>query len=410
MVDRSTASGVQQARPRRARRGHVRVPACCRWLIVGLAVTGCSATERTAPPRVGASGPVPVIVAPPRPFRIATLAARRHAATAPARLAELQPGDGAAVPESAQAAPANWQMAVAAPAPAGAGIREALEAYGAAFNRHDAAALATHWTDEGTSIDLASGEVTAGRAAVQDVFSALFSQDGAATIDLEVESIRPIRPDVAVVDGITRLSFAEGVATGSRFSAVMVRGDDGQWRLESMREAPTARAAAPAAAAHPLDDLAWLLGAWEDIGEGVTAGTRCFWSAGRGFLVRTHAVTIDDMPEARPAPGDERIPGLLPAGPARSLELTELVGWDPHDQVIRSWVFTSTGGFAEGRWTREGAAWKVHLEGRGRDTGRSCVCTLHPQGIDGLSVTCDGDALAHLLPPACDFVRTARAD
>lgn len=308
--------------------------------------------------------------------------------------------------------PANWQMAVAQavtmPAAAGAGIREALEAYGAAFNRHDAAALATHWTDEGTSIDLASGEVTAGRAAVQDVFSALFAQDGAATIDLEVEAIRPIRADVAVVDGVTRLSFAEGASTGNRFSAVMVRGDDRQWRLESMREAPAARAAAPAA--HPLDDLAWLLGAWEDVGEGVTAGTRCFWSTGRGFLVRTHAVTIDDVPEARPAPGDERIPGLLPAGPARSLEVTELVGWDPHDRVIRSWVFTSAGDFAEGRWTRDGAGWTVHLEGRGRDTGRSCVCTLAPQGIDGLSVTCDGDALAHLLPPACDFVRTARAD
>jgi hypothetical protein len=33
-----------------------------------------------------------------------------------------------------------------------------------------------------------------------------------------------------------------------------------------------------------------------------------------------------------------------------------------------------------------------------------------PQGADGLTVTYDTDALAHLLPPACDFVRTARAE
>jgi uncharacterized protein (TIGR02246 family) len=405
MVNRITGHGPRQGR------ADGRTWAGCRWLLVGLGLAGCSSTAPPPPRRGGTSGPVPVIVASPRPFRISALAARRAAQAAPARLAELQAGDRSALSESAppEATPANWQTAVVAPATTSAAIRAALAAYGTAFNRHDAAALATHWTDGGTSIDLASGEVTAGRAAVQDVFSALFSQDGAATIDLDVEAIRPIRPDVAVVDGITRLSFAEGAATGSRFSAVMVRGDDGQWRLESMREAPAA-AAEPAAAAHPLDDLAWLLGAWEDIGEGVTAGTRCFWSAGRGFLVRTHAVTIDDVPAARPAPGDERIPGLLPAGPARPLELTEIVGWDPHDQAIRSWIFTSSGGFAEGRWTREGATWKVHLEGRGRDTGRSCVCTLIPQGGDGLSMTCDGDALAHLLPPACDFVRTARAD
>lgn len=415
MVERISVDGARRVcRPRR-RPGHAgfgaRVTAGG-WLLVGVALAGCSSAERTPPPRVGVSGPVPVIVSRPRPFSISTLAARRPGRAAPARLAGLEPGDGAAVPETAggDAAPVNWQMAVATPVAAEQGIREALRAYGAAFNRHDAAALAAHWTDEGTSLDLASGDVTAGRAAVQDVFSALFAQDDAAAIQLEVEAIRPVRADVAVVDGVSRLSFAEGASTGNRFSAVMVRGDDGQWRLESMREAPAASATAPAAAAHPLDDLVWLLGAWEDIGEGVTAGTRCFWSAGRGFLVRTHAVTLDDVPQARPAPGDERIPGLLPAGPPRALELTEIVGWDPHEEVIRSWVFTSTGGFAEGRWTRDGAAWKVRLEGRGRDTGRSCVCTLLPQGIDGVSVTCDSDALAHLLPPACDFVRTARAD
>jgi uncharacterized protein (TIGR02246 family) len=415
MVERISVDGARRVCRSCRRPGHAGVGARVTaggWLLVGVALAGCSSAERTPPPRVGASGPVPVIVSRPRPFSISTLAARRTGQAVPARLAGLEPGDRPAVTETAggDAAQVNWQMAAAAPVAAEQGIREALRAYGAAFNRHDAAALAAHWTDEGTSLDLASGDVTAGRAAVQDVFSALFAQDDAAAIQLEVEAIRPVRADVAVVDGVSRLSFAEGASTGNRFSAVMVRGDDGRWRLESMREASAAPATAPAAAAHPLDDLVWLLGAWEDIGEGVTAGTRCFWSAGRGFLVRTHAVTLDDVPQARPAPGDERIPGLLPAGPPRALELTEIIGWDPHEEVIRSWVFTSTGGFAEGRWTRDGAAWKVRLEGRGRDTGRSCVCTLLPQGIDGVSMTCDSDALAHLLPPACDFVRTARAD
>jgi hypothetical protein len=186
--------------------------------------------------------------------------------------------------------------------------------------------------------------------------------------------------------------------------------EDGQWRLASMREASASQTAATSSPAHPLAELGWLVGSWEDIGAGVTAGTACFWSAGRGFLVRTHTVTFDDTPEARPAPGDERIPGLLPAGPRRPLELTEIIGWDPRERAIRSWVFTSTGGFAEGTWSREASGWKVRLEGRGADSGLTCVCALVPQGADGLTVTCDTDALAHLLPPACDFVRTARAE
>jgi len=376
---------------------------------------------------VRATSRVPVVVSEPRPFRVTQLAVHGHPGTshrsAPGRLPSV-PGTGRAAVTSPEARPGEWQTTaaqtvipslVAEPvdrdrdATAAAHIRAALRAYLTAFNRHDASGLASLWTAGGTSVDLASGEVTAGRDAVQGVFAALFAEDESASIDIDVESIRPLREGVAVVDGVTRLSFDGADPTQTRFSAVMVE-EDGQWRLASMREASASQTTAPSSPAHPLAELGWLVGSWEDIGAGVTAGTACFWSAGRGFLVRTHTVTFDDTPEARPAPGDERIPGLLPAGPRRPLELTEIIGWDPRERAIRSWVFTSTGGFAEGTWSREASGWKVRLEGRGADSGLTCVCALVPQGADGLTVTCDTDALAHLLPPACDFVRTARAE
>jgi uncharacterized protein (TIGR02246 family) len=277
-----------------------------------------------------------------------------------------------------------------------------------AFNRHDPAALAAHWTGAGESVDLDSGEVTAGREAVRAVFSALFEQDDRATIDIDVHSVRPVRDDVAVVDGVTLIAFAEGSPAASRFSAVVVR-EDGRWMLESVRET-SQPAAAVAAAERPLESLEWLVGAWEDIGEGVLASTQCFWSAGRGFLVRSHAIRGDAAATDRPVAGDARIPGLLPAGNPQPRELTEIIGWDPDRRVIRSWIFTSSGRFAEGTWTREGDTWTVLVEGRGRDEGAACTCTLAPAGTDGLSVTCAGDALADLLPPACEFLRTALLD
>lgn len=380
-------------------------------------VGAMSAAERAAPAATTPNQParrVPLIVSRPRPFRLATITARS--------VASANGAAGSSGARSAEARPVNWEMPHAPDVPAAAmqprliaeipgdaaaDIRASLEGYLAAFNRHDAAALAAHWTAKGTSVDLASGDVTVGREAVHEVFTALFAQDASAEIDMKVESIRPVRDDVAVVDGVTRLSFAGEAPAASRFAAVMVR-EDGQWRLESMREAASGRQAAPEAG-RPLDALDWLLGSWEDIGEGVTAGMQCFWSAGRGFLVRTHVVAVDDVPTARPAPGDERIPGLLHPGSGGPLELTEIIGWDPRERTIRSWVFTSAGGFAEGTWTRDGSAWTVRLEGRGHDAGRTCVCTIVPQGADGLTITCDSDVLAHLLPPACDFVRTARA-
>ena len=359
-------------------------------------LAGCSTGGKVESVPVAARpvAPVPEVIAAPQPFRVGLVPPRRldvPTAVAVRPLATL-----AATSPASPAASADDTARE---------VRGMFAAYLRDFNRRDPVALAGHWTDGGESVDLVSGEITAGRAAVRDVFAALFDADADTTIDIDLASVRPVRHDVAVVDGETRLSFADGATSASRFSAVVVK-QDGRWMMESLRESPQA---SPAAQPRPLDELAWLLGAWEDVGEGVTASTQCFWSAGRGFLVRSHAVRPDRAPESLPAAGDQRIPGLLPADESGPRELTEIIGWDPERQALRSWVFTSAGRFAEGTWTKQGDAWTVRFEGRGRDEGVSCDCTLARVGVDGLEIRCSSDALADVLPPACGFTRTARS-
>jgi hypothetical protein len=89
-------------------------------------------------------------------------------------------------------------------------------------------------------------------------------------------------------------------------------------------------------------------------------------------------------------------------------EVTEIIGWDPETQSIRSWVFTSAGRFAEGVWERDGNAWTVRMDGRGADSGRVCGCTFVRAGADEVSVRGDPTGLAAALAPVCDFVRIAR--
>ena len=375
-----------------------------RALILGLAgmlvsIAGCAPggsreiSGISAEPELGRSpaavarGPVPLVVAPPRVFRTTALAAP------PAEPRRVAPP--AAAPLARLATVATTDVAE---------IRAAFAGYRHAFNRRDAAALAAHWSEAGCNVDLASGEVTAGREAVGAVFASLFATDEDAAIDIDVRSIRPVTVDVAVVDGESRIAFGDGEASASRFSAVVVR-KDGRWLLESVSESSLPAAAA---ARKPLADLAWLTGSWEDVGEGLTASIRCFWSAGDAFLIRAHTVTVDDAPPARPQPGDDRIPGLLPAAGGGSRELTEIIGWDPERQVIRSWLFTSDGRFAESTWVRDGDAWRVRTEGRGADEGRSAECMLVREGADEVSVRAGGTGLTGLSPPATDFIRTAR--
>ena len=377
-------------------------------LLSVLLVAGCSPSQ-VAPRPVGVraplagdrgpaahagqrpSRPIPEVITKPKAFRLSTLQGEP--------VAHLEPAPVAEPPASPR------RLAVAAENnPTVAEVRAMLRSYLRAFNRHDAAALAAHWSETGENLDLDSGVVTAaGRREVRDVFASLFAVDADATIDIDIQAIRPIRDDVAVVDGVSLISFADGSPASSRFSAVVVR-QDGRWVLENVREA--AAPVPPAGPRRPLEELDWLVGSWEDEGAGITASTRCAWSPGRGFLVRSHMIT-PDAAAAGPENGDDRIPALLPTADTKAREITEIIGWDPDRDAIRSWIFAADGRFAEGTWERSGAGWTVRVEGRGRDEGAVASCTIAPAG-EGLTIRSDADRLAPLLPPACGFTRTAR--
>ncbi len=363
-----------------------------------------AATRPTAAPPRGHRPvrPIPEVIAKAKPFRMSP------AITARALPRPSHGGVSSDVTTASAVMPTTMSSRPTA-GPDVAGINTMMRSYLQAFNRHDPAALAAHWSTKGENVDLDSGETTAGREAVQEVFAALFEQDAGATIDIDVGSIRSLRDDVAVVDGVSQISFTDAPPSNSRFSAVLVR-ENGTWVLDTVREStaplqPAETEPAPHAPARPIDELAWLVGSWEDVSEGVTASTHCFWSTNKAFLIRTHAVSADAMQEQRPLPGDSRIPGLLPAGTTGSREITEIIGWDQDRGQIRSWLFTSDGRFAEGSWSRQGDEWMLRLENASGD----CLCTLTRVGPDEMTCRCDSDRFADIAPPACDSVRTAAA-
>jgi len=349
---------------------------------------------------------VPEVIATPKPFRLGDVA-MGTADVAATMGRSLDPfAEAAPVLLASAVAPAEPAHLPAAEPPAAqtAEIRDMLTGYLRAFNQHDAAAAAEHWTVSAENRNLDSGELTRGREAVRGVFAALFEIDAEAAIDIDLDAIRLLRDDVAMIDGLSRVSYADGEVAGSRFSAVVIRDED-RWQLASVRETACP---VPARPARPLDELTWLVGHWENVGAGVTASGECGWSGGRNFLTRRHLIAPAAPVSAAPAAGDARIPGLLPAGGMGRRELTEIIAWDPEREAVRSWIFSSDGRFAEATWSRDGSAWVVRVEGRGLDASREATCRLSPDGPDGLLVEVEGDSLAGLLPPACGFTRTAR--
>jgi hypothetical protein len=121
----------------------------------------------------------------------------------------------------------------------------------------------------------------------------------------------------------------------SNYSAVYVR-RDGKWLIDRVSEEEEL----PTAPSHyeQLKDLEWLVGNWVDHGGGEVITTECKWTRNQNFLVRSFTASIE---------GHVDITGM------------QFVGWDPARKQIRSWVFDSDGGLAEGVWTRNDGRWLV---------------------------------------------------
>jgi hypothetical protein len=157
----------------------------------------------------------------------------------------------------------------------------------------------------------------------------------------EVKSIRMIHPDVAMVEGTIDYAAPDGSKDESHYSAIWVK-TDGKWVISSARDLPVEVAAGPSLAYSHLRPLEWLLGEWVDQSPKGEVQLSCHWGSNKAFLLMNFQV---------------RREGQEP------LAVAVRVGWDPKNAVIRSWVFDSQGGFAEGTWTRNGHRWMVDTTG-----------------------------------------------
>lgn len=258
----------------------------------------------------------------------------------------------------ASAAPATS----AAPAESdNGGVDFALRRYVVIFNSHDADKLAALWTPNGVYVDKATGQRTEGRDALAADFRTLFEASPAVQLSGEIEGVRLISDDVAMVDGITTTVAPDGEPNASAYSAVFVK-RDGKWLIDSVHEQPLPTPDSPRQALQPL---AWLVGQWRDAGDAGSVETTVRWSPSEAFLLRSFSVQRE---------GEEPMEG------------TQVIAWDPRAKQIRSWTFNSDGSFGEGVWTRAGAEWLVRTTQTLAD-GRAATATQVITQVDDATAT-----------------------
>jgi uncharacterized protein (TIGR02246 family) len=211
-------------------------------------------------------------------------------------------------------------------------VRES-EATVKAFNAGDAAALGRMFLDTGELVDEA-GTVHNGQAAITELFTGFFGKYPKATLEMLVDSARPVGGTLAVEEGQRRITTAAGETAQVRYVAVRSKLGD-RWPIASYREfaadpLPTPREA--------LQGAAWIVGDWVDESPEGRTEISFRWSDDGNFLIGDYVMS---------AAG---------AGESRS---TQRIGWDPASGQVRSWTFDDDGGFTEGRWERTEEGWAV---------------------------------------------------
>ena len=193
------------------------------------------------------------------------------------------------------------------------------------------------------------------------------------------QGLDPTVMKIAVEKGVARV-LAPGMEPDETvYTALYVKSERG-WLLDRINES------APQVVLsnyEQLKDLEWMVGTWVDQDDEATIETSVKWTKNQNFLSRSFRVSV---------PGEPDLSGI------------QLIGWDPANQEIRSWVFDSDGGFGNATWKKKDNKWIVNAAATlpdGRKSSAVRIITMVDDNTVTWQVTgrsLDGEILPNISP------------
>lgn len=217
-----------------------------------------------------------------------------------------------------------------------AAIRKAVESYVEAYNRGDAAAMASLWSKEGEYV-APGGERFKGPDKIKAALEAFFAQNKGIQAKVALLDVQFPAADRAVGKGVAVVQRAGREADEIMYTAALVK-EGGAWKLASVGEEESP---VPVPTMAQLGQLEWLIGDWVDSEKHASVETAFRWAKNYSFITGSFKVNVlgrDDV------------------------EGTQVIGWDPVTKKLRSWIFDSKGGFGQGEWTGRGNSWNVRVQ------------------------------------------------
>lgn len=212
-------------------------------------------------------------------------------------------------------------------------IRKSAADFAEAFNKGDARAIASMWTENGESRET-NGVTIRGRAAIEKAYEEVFKRKSGAKLEVLVKSIRFPSKDLAVEEGLIRQSNGvKTMPTTTSYIAVHSR-DNGVWRIALSSEAGEG--------VDRLEDLDWLLGTWATKVKDNEVKFNFSKDDKKSVIIGTFT---------RSSTGKEPVTGTI------------RIAADPETGKIRSWGFEDDGAHSQALWTNDGKSWLLDWRG-----------------------------------------------
>lgn len=223
-------------------------------------------------------------------------------------------------------------------------VRGVLRAFVEAYNAQKADAIGALAVDDAVLCD-AEGAELIGKDAIVKHYQDTFAEGKTDKIQGSIEAMRFLGADCASVRGQFELQSESGAPTAYGRFRLTAQRVGGQWRVAEVHDYAVAPLD-PGDNYELLKQLDWLVGDWVDESEAVTLTNQVRWDDSQNFLIRTYEADV---------------PGVV------TTKGTQIIAWDPRSELIRSWVFDSSGGFGEAIWLNQGDRWTIKATGVTRD-------------------------------------------
>lgn len=246
------------------------------------------------------------------------------------------------------------------PSPEIAGLEKAAADFIVAYNNKNAAGLAAMFMENGEITDLDAQDVVTGRSEIQAKYEAVFANEDAASIAIEVDSVRLVSDALAIEDGTLHFTApgSDFPTRSSTYTAVLQKNQEGTWQIASTRNLQDVTTPA----GHLADLAERLKGDWTCQKDGLRFDLAFGWDATGNFLTGEMLATKSD---------------------AEPLTTSFRFGWDAGREVLTSWTYDSGGGFAKADWVPTETGWQIRTEGTTADgESMSANQTLTFEGKD----------------------------